>query len=141
LRRRIGESPRARATDVLLVQQSDRSRRNVFGIEEGPPLHDPLAVAAVLTGVEGHEIPFYDFDPRKPEAAGESERYEVKVITEGTHEEAHAGAQTGRTVVKLLPPGVDGVRIPRGLDIPMFWKVLEECCSRADSVNASIGHV
>lgn len=98
-------------------------------------------MAAVLTGVAGHEIPFYEFDPRDPEAKGTRERYEVTVVTHGTHEEAHAGAQTGRTVVKLLPPGVEGVRIPRGLDIPMFWKVVEECCSRADETNAKNGIV
>jgi len=33
----------------------------VFGITEGPPLHDPLAVAVVLDGIVGVEIPFYDF--------------------------------------------------------------------------------
>ncbi len=102
-------------------------------------------MAAVLRGVAGHEIPFYDFDPR-PNAAGAAdknrrtgERYEVTVVTEGTHEEAHAGAETGRTLIRLLEPGVEGVRVPRGLDIPLFWRVLEECCSRADEVNAREG--
>ncbi len=93
----------------------------------------------MLTGVVGHEIPFYEFDPREGDGARQRERYEVQVITEGSHEEAHAGAETGRTVVRLLEPGVEGVRIPRGLDIPMFWRVLEECCSRADEVNARAG--
>ena len=102
-------------------------------------MHDPLAVAAVLTGVTGYEIPFYEFDPRDPKETGKRERYQVKVITEGTYKEAHAGAQTGRTLVTLLPPGIEGVRIPRGLDIPMFWNVIEECCSRADEANAKNG--
>ncbi len=106
---------------------------------EGPPLHDPLAVAATLTSVVGFEIPFYEFDPRVDDGARTRERYDVEIITEGSHEEAHAGAQTGRTVVKLLEPGIEGVRIPRGLDIPLFWSVLEDCCTKADEVNARNG--
>ena len=109
-----------------------------FGITEGPPLHDPLAVAAILTGTE-HEIPFYDYDPKKPEGADRRERFSVEVVTEGTLEDARErGTQTGRTIVKLLPPGSEGVRIPRGLDIPLFWKVIEECCESADQANKKI---
>ncbi|KAI1482705.1 Inosine/uridine-preferring nucleoside hydrolase [Daldinia eschscholtzii] len=112
--------------------------RDVFGIIEGPPLHDPLAVAAVLTGTE-HEIPFYDYDPKSPEGPNRRERFAVEVVTEGTLEDARErGTQTGRTLVTLLPPGSEGVRIPRGLDIPLFWKVIEECCQRADEVNKKI---
>ncbi|KAI1767564.1 Inosine/uridine-preferring nucleoside hydrolase domain-containing protein [Hypoxylon sp. FL1150] len=112
--------------------------RDVFGIVEGPPLHDPLAVAAILEGTE-HEIPFYDYDAKKPEGADRRERFAVEVVTDGTLEDArHRGAQTGRTLVKLLPPGSEGVRIPRGLDIPHFWKVMEECCERADKANEKI---
>ncbi|KAI1412632.1 Inosine/uridine-preferring nucleoside hydrolase [Hypoxylon sp. FL1857] len=112
--------------------------RDVFGIIEGPPLHDPLAVAVILEGTE-HEIPFYDYDPKSPEGPGRRERFAVEVVTDGTLEDAkHRGAPTGRTIVKLLPPGSEGVRIPRGLDIPLFWKVIEECCERADQVNKKI---
>ncbi|KAK7941090.1 uridine nucleosidase protein [Apiospora aurea] len=109
--------------------------RDAFGIVEGPPLHDPLAVAIALIGTEW-EIPFYDFDPKS--AAGECrhERFHVKVETEGSLEDALKGAKTGQTVATLLEPGKEGVRIPRGLDIAMFWKVIEECVSRADEVNA-----
>ncbi|KAI1112473.1 inosine-uridine preferring nucleoside hydrolase-domain-containing protein [Nemania sp. NC0429] len=113
--------------------------RDVFGIVEGPPLHDPLAVAAILTGTR-HEIPFYDFDPAKAEGPVQRERFEVRVVTEGTLEDARdRGAQTGRTIARLLPPGEEGIRIPRGLDIELFWKVIEECCQRADEANAREG--
>jgi uridine nucleosidase len=123
----------------LLTKRAPPLDRDVFGIVEGPPLHDPLAVAAVLAGT-AHEIPFYDFDPKSPESDRRPERFEVKVITEGTLDEAlHSGAQTGRTVARLLEPGKPGVRIPRGLDIAMFWRVIEECCQRADEVNAKNG--
>ena len=93
-------------------------------------------MAAVLTGSAGFEIPFYDWDTTNPTGSKQQERYKVKVVTEGTLEEARAGGQTGRTIATLLEPGSAGVRIPRGLDIPHFWKVIEECIERADKVNA-----
>lgn len=94
-------------------------------------------MAAVLTGTPW-EIPFYDYDVQGAEVAPvqKQERFAVKVVTEGTTEEAFKGAETGRTIATLLPEGEEGARIPRGLDIPMFWKVLEECVQRADEVNA-----
>ncbi len=110
--------------------------KDVFGIVEGPPLHDPLAVAAVLDNVDGAEIPFYDFEMG---VEGKRERFEVKVVTEGSHEDAAKGAETGRTIAKLLPEGQNGVKIPRGLDTGRFWSVLEDCLSRADEVNRSRG--
>ncbi|KAH9909352.1 inosine-uridine preferring nucleoside hydrolase [Xylariomycetidae sp. FL2044] len=123
---------------VELLNFFAETYRDVFGIVEGPPLHDPLAVAAVLTGTEW-EIPFYDWDPKGAEGPSRRERFAVDVVTEGTLEDAFAGAQTGRTVVKLLdPPGTGGVRIPRGLDISMFWRVIEECCQRADETNEKL---
>ncbi|KXJ95456.1 Inosine/uridine-preferring nucleoside hydrolase domain-containing protein [Microdochium bolleyi] len=117
--------------------------RDVFGIVEGPPLHDPLAVAIALIGTAS-EIPFYDFDPASVEGPKRRERFEVTVVTEGTLLEAQAPGstlQTGRTLAKLLEPGAEGVRIPRGLDIPLFWKVIEECCQRADEANAKTAAV
>lgn len=108
----------------------------VFGITEGPPLHDPLAIAIVLNGIAGAEIPFYDF---KTGQEGRRERYFVDVVTEGSHEEALSGSQTGRTIAKLLPEGKEGVLIPRGLDIQHFWTVLEDSLEAADKANVSKG--
>ncbi|KAK5658803.1 hypothetical protein OQA88_1615 [Cercophora sp. LCS_1] len=124
---------------VELLMFFAKTYSDVFGITEGPPLHDPLAVAAVLAGVgEQHEIPFCDSDPEgKVNGTGPRERFEVSVVTEGTYEEAMAGAKTGQLIVKKLPPGEEGVRIPRNLNIPLFWKVLEECVARADAANAA----
>ncbi|KAK3383837.1 Inosine/uridine-preferring nucleoside hydrolase domain-containing protein [Lasiosphaeria ovina] len=136
---------------VELLMFFAKTYSDVFGITEGPPLHDPLAVAAILTDIGTDDnnnnnnnmenaIPFYDFDPLKTTASASSsppaERFDVAVVTEGTYEDAHAGARTGQITATLLPPGEQGVRIPRGLDIPRFWKVLEECVSRADAANA-----
>ncbi|KAB8290017.1 hypothetical protein EYC80_010343 [Monilinia laxa] len=108
----------------------------VFGISDGPPLHDPLAVAVILDGIAGAEIPFYDFKDHI-----KRERFEVKVVTEGSHDDAQKGSDTGRTIVKLLPKGEEGIKIPRGLDIKRFWEVLEDCLSRADAVNKANGIV
>ncbi|KAI0974543.1 inosine-uridine preferring nucleoside hydrolase-domain-containing protein [Xylaria arbuscula] len=121
---------------VELLMFFAETYRDVFGLVEGPPLHDPLAVAAVLTGTR-HEIPFYDFDPANPKGPAQRERFEVRVVTEGSLIDAtEKGTQTGRTIVRLLPPSEEGVRIPRGLDIALFWKIIEECVQRADEVNA-----
>ena len=114
--------------------------RDVFEIPS-PPLHDPLAVAAVLIGT-AHEIPFYDWDVNGCCDAAEPERFSVNVVTDGTHAEAaefqaSGGPQTGRTVVERLPTGQKGVRIPRGVDVGRFWTVLEQCLTRADKANAT----
>lgn len=98
---------------------------------------------------------FYEYDRNSPSVDNNNnnntnnnhnkrERFDVKVVTEGTHDDAlHRGARLGQTIVTLLPPGEEGVRIPRGLDIPKFWIVLEECVQRADLANearqASLG--
>jgi uridine nucleosidase len=117
---------------VELLTFFAKTYADVFGIIEGPPLHDPLAVAVILNGVAGAEIPFYDF---KTGEEGRRERYAVHVVTDGTHDEAKKGAETGRTIVKLLPNGENGVTIPRGLDVPRFWSILEESLEAADKAN------
>lgn len=124
---------------VELLMFFAKTYKDFFGIVEGPPLHDPLAVAAVLTGTPW-EIEFVDYsDTSDPATEDKRERFDVKVITDGTHEDAlHNGSQLGRTIATLLPPGEEGVRIPRGLDIPKFWKVLEECVQRADEANKAL---
>ena len=63
-------------------------------------------------------------------------------MTEGTHEEAQKGTtETGRTVVRLLSEGEEGVKIPRALEISRFWTVLEECLERADVAGQANGGV
>lgn len=125
-----GEKTTLRTMLVELLTFFAATYDRVFGISEGPPLHDPLAVAVVIDGIKGAEIPFYDF-----EEEGKRERFEVKVVTEGSHDDALNGSDTGRTIVKLLPEGAEGVKIPRGLDITKFWQVVEDCLGRADAAN------
>lgn len=110
---------------------------DTFGITAGPPLHDPLAVAAVLTGLP-NEIPFHEWDAMRSQQPEHKERFKVTVITEGSFEAARQGLQTGRTIVEALPPGSQGVRIPRSLDISKFWDVIEECIERADEANKAL---
>lgn len=112
--------------------------RDVFGITAGPPLHDPIAVAAILQGTPG-EIPFADWDPVRSSSPPHEERFAVSVVTEGSFDEAKQGAaQTGRTVAKLLPAGQAGVRIPRSVDAAKFWSAIEECLERADEANRAL---
>lgn len=128
------EETRMRTMFLELLNFFASTYAEVFGIVEGPPLHDPLAVAVVLDGIAGVEVPFYDFKEQ-----GTRERYHVEVITDGTHEEALSGmTQTGRTIATLLEPGKEGVKIPRGLNVERFWKLIEECMTSADNINAKV---
>ena len=115
---------------------------DVHGITAGPPLHDPLAVAAVLRGTK-YEIPFYDFDPREELQDGQNgrtpERFTVSVVTEWSYEDAISGkAQTGRTKLSKVLPCEGGVTVPRGLDTAKFWQALEACVERADVANRAV---
>lgn len=107
---------------------------DVFGISAGPPLHDPLAVAAILTGA-ADEIKFSEWDAAKSSQPEHAERFKVDVVTEGTFDEARNGKETGRTLAEELAPGEPGVRIPRGMDVAKFWDVIEMCLQRADEAN------
>lgn len=115
--------------------------RHVFGIQEGSPLHDPIAVAAVLIGTPD-EIPFLEWSEEKSKYPKHDERFKVKIITEGTFEEAKAGiSQTGRTIAEAVPIGEGGVRIPRGIDVARFWQAIETCILSADEANAKDGRL
>jgi uridine nucleosidase len=94
----------------------------VFSITEGPPLHDPLAVAAAIYP----EI----FDDRN------GERFRVDVVTKGVHSliQSEVG-ELGRTKVTDLRSGEGGCRIPRGVDLDKFWGLTEDAMKRADAVS------
>jgi len=125
-----GKPSTLRAMLVELLNFFGHTYATVFGITEGPPLHDPLAVAAILDGIPEYEVPFYDYVSGQN---GRKERYEVSIVTGGTHEQALNGdTETGRTIVTLLEKGEGGIKIPRGLNVERFWTVLEECLQRAD---------
>lgn len=86
---------------------------SVFGLTEGPPLHDPLAVAVILAELtNGEDI---GFDDRG------GERWDINVVLHGE--------QTGRTRVI---PVEKGAVIPRTIDLKKFWDTIEHCLDRAD---------
>lgn len=94
---------------------------DVFGLTEGPPLHDPLAVAMVV---------FPDlFDDKG------GERFAIEVVIDGQHgidEIARTTSQCGRTILTPLKPGEAGVRVPRGLDAGLIWRILDLCLKQAE---------
>ncbi|KAH6633158.1 Inosine/uridine-preferring nucleoside hydrolase domain-containing protein [Boeremia exigua] len=94
----------------------------VFSLTAGPPLHDPLAVAAAIYP----EL----FDDRG------GERFRVDVVTAGVHSlvQSEVG-ELGRTKVTPLPPGEGGCRIPRAVDLERFWGLVEDGLARADAVS------
>ncbi|KAL9094599.1 MAG: hypothetical protein Q9165_003158 [Trypethelium subeluteriae] len=101
---------------------------DVFGMTTGPPLHDPLAVAAVFTPAlfrEGRD-------------AGERERWIVDVVRDDAiGDVAGSGGkkgvgQVGRTVVRKVEGNGGGVRIPRGVDVARFWETIDLCLSKAE---------
>ncbi|KAI4261202.1 MAG: hypothetical protein L6R42_003595 [Xanthoria sp. 1 TBL-2021] len=96
---------------------------DVFGITDGPPLHDPLAVAVIL--FEGYEDLKLDY--RK------GERWDVSVVTDGLHsDDDHQRGQVGRTVISPSKEKGAGVRIPRGLDVELFWDTVDNCLQLVD---------
>ncbi|KAK4899692.1 Uridine nucleosidase 1 [Elasticomyces elasticus] len=98
---------------------------DVFGLKTGPPTHDPLAVAATFRP----DLFVYSKEPKD----GQNERFSVEVVTKGEHgasDEARGGnSQCGRTIVQPLSQGESGVTIPRSLDAPALWELLEGCLS------------
>ena len=93
--------------------------RDVFGLVDGPPLHDPVAVAVLLSGAE---IRFDD---------NGGERWHVDVVTDGLHSEKdEERGQVGKTIISRADG--EGVLIPRGLELQPFWDTIEGCFQRAE---------
>ena len=95
-----------------------------FGMDEGPPLHDPVAVAAALA-------------PLLFESIGE-ERFRIYVVAEGEpnsfEQRRHFPdpGECGRTVIRPLKKETAGIRIPRTLDVPTFWMLIDLALAEAD---------
>jgi uridine nucleosidase len=87
---------------------------DVFGLEDGPPLHDPLAVAVLV-----HDCS--DASTRVKFDDNGGERWDVQVEL--------AGDEIGRT---RISPAKEGILIPRTLDLKHFWKVINECLDMID---------
>lgn len=115
-----GRSTRLRRMFYDLLIFFANTYADVFGLTDGPPLHDPLAVAVLLAEYDDGQTRI-DFDDR----GGERFRIEVELT----------GPELGRTKISAAS---EGVRIPRSLDTPKFWKILDECLERAD---AQVGRI
>lgn len=123
-KRDITSTPRLLFHEIITFFAATYARE--FGMHAGPPLHDPLAVAAILC-------------PSLFDDHG-GERFEVTVVRAGEDEVAgemrRKGGdvgQCGRTIVKLLKNGQAGVRIPRGLGVHVFWHVLNAALGSVDN--------
>ena len=90
---------------------------NAWGMDQGPPLHDPLAVAILLAEHPDPEVRI-DFNDNN------GERWDLDVVLSGLEE--------GRTTATKLEPGQPGAFIPRSLDMDKFWLTLEACMAEAD---------
>ena len=96
-------------------------------MDTGPPLHDPIAVAAVFQpGM------FDDND---------GERYDLYVVRDGDdslldhRRNVSNVGQCGRTVAQLLPKGRAGIRIPRTLRIAEFWQMVNFALAKAEEAS------
>jgi uridine nucleosidase len=109
----------------------------VFGLGAGPPLHDPIAVAVLLSNLN----PI--MDPSKNVLRfndNDRERFLVNVVTDGQHgTDSLLTGQLGRTIVKPVASGkmTGGTTIPREVDVDAFWDVIMDCLRRADQWNVA----
>jgi uridine nucleosidase len=129
---------------------------NVFGISDGPPLHDPLAIAVILEilGVEDfgfRNLPTESVVERHATGSGggseKDVRWKVRVVTQGTHVgkgeefpddvvEKEKIGMLGRIMVEELESGAEGVRIPRQVTrVERFWEVI---CAAVDKAQGSV---
>ncbi len=123
------ESSTVRRLFVEILQYFAKTYWEVFSIPYGPPVHDPLAVAAAFRP----QI-FLD-DPD-----GETKRYTVEVITDGAHTssvpvpaDAEKTSQCGRTIATLVSDSLGGgVRIPKDVDTTEMWIMLDKCLGLID---------
>jgi uridine nucleosidase len=109
-----GASTRLRSMFYELLTFFAKTYAEVFGLTDGPPLHDPVAVAVLLAELDGEKSRI-DFNDN----GGERFRVDVE-LTE---------PELGRTNVMAVS---EGVRIPRSLDADRFWRILNECLERTD---------
>jgi uridine nucleosidase len=98
-----------------LIMFYGNSYANKTGITSGPPLHDALAIAALLFNHADIALKIDIFD-------NDREKWNIDVVLEGE--------QIGRTVI--TPSIEQGSMVPRSMNIDKFWEVLDQCMARAD---------
>ncbi|KAJ5499908.1 Inosine/uridine-preferring nucleoside hydrolase [Penicillium expansum] len=106
-----------------------------FGLTTGPPLHDPLAVAAILSTLNPA---FANKHPNQALAFDDKggERFALSIVTDGQHgKDVSTTGQLGRSIA--TPVDGPGVAIPRGVDLEAFWNMVLQCIQLADDCNAA----
>lgn len=103
---------------------------DVFGFTTGPPTHDPLAVAAAFRP----DLFFCGGALAEDRSNKEQERFGVQVVLDGEHGTAdvESTSQCGRTIATRLPPGAQGITIPRSLSPKAVWSLIESCLSHTE---------
>ncbi|EFQ98037.1 uridine nucleosidase [Nannizzia gypsea CBS 118893] len=110
----------------------------VFGISAGPPLHDPLAVAILLSNLNDQAKTAASLKEQLTFDDANGTRFNVFIDTDGLHhcvEGANLQSEIGRTIVQPCPAGTRGVTIPQSLDVDKFWETIYDCLDRADKWN------
>lgn len=108
-----------------------------FGLTAGPPLHDPLAVAVVMSSLnpilaKQHATQALKFDDKG------GERFALSIVTDGRHgKDVSVTGQLGRSIA--APVVGPGVAIPRGVDLEAFWDMILQCVQLADDCTAARG--
>ena len=99
---------------------------NKFGMED-PPVHDPVAVAAVFAPQ------LFQNSPDAP--------WKVKVILEGDSDPGtrlpEKAGECGRTVIRSAEPGQGGVGIPVAVDNETFWELIGLALESVEAARAS----
>lgn len=118
--RRTARGTMLRKLFVEILTFFAKTYADVFGMREGPPLHDPLAVVLAL------EPQLFD--------NGASTEFKVHVVTDGEHGSSAATragtSQCGRTVIT---PSRSGVLIPRTLDQAAIWTMINRALATVEN--------
>lgn len=92
--------------------------RHTFGFNDGPPVHDPLAVICLLPFYKKH---FSNSDI--PEIHFNYTRYELEIVQSGEEE--------GRT--KPLSESHSGVMVGKTMDMEKFWSLVLQAVDNLDN--------
>ncbi|KAK5107484.1 hypothetical protein LTR62_001102 [Meristemomyces frigidus] len=130
IERSIADATPVRRLFFEIVSFFAQTYADVFGLKIGPPVHDPLAVAAAF------RADLFVYNNATDNSGDQKERFHVHVITDGEHGSdstiRRGPSQCGRTVVTRTRPGEPGVLIPRGVDAQALWTLIDRCLTITD---------